>query len=830
MTTYSLYYDHNDPKIKAYLSKCLRLISSLRIKCQTSCSLMNDFLSERGLVIDDNDKSNYAYYNMLCGNTDHTTTWEYHKLIVSSSGLATHGDYNSTVKVMSHDSLREVHIPFTKRTFLNNNNPKTRDSYVAGSVNMRTLANKFPHLETLLMGVVYPAIGKSYPYLKDLTSVQEVVDAKDFTILAYDTSLLEYHEDNIIEELQNHIWRFANKWHNPFYIGNSSLYMAGFWTNLTNSLFLKLLNLRLDNCKTYRAHSFHVEMYLAGYFELDKYIRFMTRNQLMFFYRNIAWLSLNVGKNEIFDLLKDRLLTDRGIALNEISIRQVDEFDTSFYPELLVRRKSLNNVYDSQTDFISYEYLAKLESDISEVNKKYYNSNLHKEKLLFKSGGSTVTQTKVLNCLVTDYSNALKRPIEETLITHWLKWAYDRDLTEYTVNDPKDVDGTIQYGLLSDRPKYDSNSVVLFVDSRDYMEYGLSPLDAYKYLTLLQMAQLGFINSLDDHLPNIRLPYVYKDTKPTFEELVENIEYSDNIVINSLFNRVIYKNDVAKKAELLLQYAPTIQIIDNNEHMYDRGFSVFNFGLAIDTIARSTGDPFTRAQVQAMGDKFYESVVFNLSQHYDPLKMDDKDTEETMLQFLNRCKLNTNLFLTKENFDTLSEELIKQATSFYVSDEQKAKNVQKAMVSIFKKLSSYTIQFITQANEDDLIVVENSSPGVDEFNAHGTADMYVKLTPPIIELYTHGTTNEDIEISIVTNEIDIAMDVKAIDSSTGLLTVPLFTVSMQHFIEDINLGNIHYSRSTTSHADDSLSRNTFVGIEFFNALTDEQTLGIKFIN
>ena len=814
MTTFSLYYEHSDPKIKAYLSSCLRLIASLRIKCQTSCSLMNNFLTERGVIVDDNDKSNYPYYNMLCGNTDNNHIWYYHKLITDPEGKLDISSYNSVVTVRSHDSLILTDAPFNKQTFANNNNPKTRDSYVVGSLNMKQLLNEFPHLETLLMGVVYPAIGKSYPFLNTLNTIQDVVNAKDFTILAYDETLLEPYEDNVLEELQNHIYRFVNKWHNPFYVGNASLYMAQFWSNLTNSLFLKLLNIRLANCKTYRAHSYHVERYLASYFELDKFMRYMTRKQIMFFYRNIAWLSLNVGKNEIFDLLKDRLLTDRGIALNEISIRQIDEFDKNFYPELLVRRKSLNNVYDSQTDFISFKYLASLESSLSEVNKKYYDSNIDNEMALFKSSGSTVTQTKVLNCLVTDYSNALKRPIEETLLTHWLRWAYNRDLTDATITDVSNMDDNIYYGRLLEDSKYNSNAVVLIVDRRDYLEYSMSPLDAYKYLLLLQMSKLGYIKSHDEYLPNLRLPYVYKQTKPTFEELVTNIEYSDNLIINQLFNRTVYKNEIAKRAELLLSVAPDIDDIYNNVHMYERGYSVFKFGLDIDTITRSTGDSFTRAQVQAMGDKFYESIVFNLSQH--------EDTFETIDVFLTRCKLNKDLNLTSENFTYLTEELIRQATNFYLPDELKAKNIQKAMVSIFKKLSSYTIQFISQANEDDLIVVENNSPGIDDFDASAYVDESIKITLPFSEPYAEGKDKREVEMGVAITDVEVNVAIEPITSANGNLTVPTVTVSAQHFIEDINLGNIHYNFSNEN--------NTFVGMEFFNALTDEQTLGIKFVN
>ena len=814
MTTFSLYYEHSDPKIKAYLSSCLRLIASLRIKCQTSCSLMNNFLTERGVIIDDNDKSNYPYYNMLCGNTDNNHIWSYHRLITDPESKLDIGSYNSDVTVRSHDSLILTDLHFNKQTFANNNNPKTRDSYVVGSLNMKQLLNEFPHLETLLMGVVYPAIGKSYPFLNTLNTIQDVVNAKDFTILAYDETLLEPYEDNVLEELQNHIYRFVNKWHNPFYVGNASLYMAQFWSNLTNSLFLKLLNIRLANCKTYRAHSYHVERYLASYFELDKFMRYMTRKQIMFFYRNIAWLSLNVGKNEIFDLLKDRLLTDRGIALNEISIRQIDEFDKNFYPELLVRRKSLNNVYDSQTDFISFKYLASLESSLSEVNKKYYDSSIDDEMALFKSSGSTVTQTKVLNCLVTDYSNALKRPIEETLLTHWLRWAYNRDLTDATITDVSNMDDSIYYGRLLEDSKYNSNAVVLIVDRRDYLEYSMSPLDAYKYLLLLQMSKLGYIKSHDEYLPNLRLPYVYKQIKPTFEELVTNIEYSDNLIINQLFNRTVYKNEIAKRAELLLSVAPDIDDIYNNVHMYERGYSVFKFGLDIDTIARSTGDSFTRAQVQAMGDKFYESIVFNLSQY--------EDTFETIDVFLTRCKLNKDLNLTSENFTYLTEELIRQATNFYLPDELKAKNIQKAMVSIFKKLSSYTIQFISQANEDDLIVVENNSPGIDDFDASAYVDESIKITLPFSEPYSEGKDKREVEMGVAITDVEVNVAIKPITSANGNLTVPTVTVSAQHFIEDINLGNIHYNFSNEN--------NTFVGMEFFNALTDEQTLGIKFVN
>ena len=77
-------------------------------------------------------------------------------------------------------------------------------------------------------------------------------------------------------------------------------------------------------------------------------------------------------------------------------------------------------------------------------------------------------------------------------------------------------------------------------------------------------------------------------------------------------------------------------------------------------------------------------------------------------------------------------------------------------------------------------------------------------------------------MGVAITDVEVNVAIEPITSANGNLTVPTVTVSAQHFIEDINLGNIHYNFSNEN--------NTFVGMEFFNALTDEQTLGIKFVN
>jgi hypothetical protein len=275
-------------------------------------------------------------------------------------------------------------------------------------------------------------------------------------------------------------------------------------------------------------------------------------------------------------------------------------------------------------------------------------------------------------------------------------------------------------------------------------------------------------------------------------------------------------------ADLLLLNAPDIQDIDNNEHMYDRGFSVFEFSLYIEAVSRMTGDSFTRAQVLAMGDKFFESVVFNLSQHGDDY--------ETIDQFLTRCRLNKELSLPKETYDAITDELIRQATLFYVPEEDKAKNIQRAMVTIFKKLSSYTIQFITQANEEDLIFLEINSPGIDEFDAHGYQVNHIKLTTPHIDLYAKGSSIEELEIVNMVHDVDISTNGSLVGLMDSSITIPEFTVKIKPFVEEINLGQVHYGVGNSLQVIEGTPGSTFVGMEFFNALTDEQTLGIKFVN
>lgn len=292
-------------KHELYLKNNFSLARSLIIKSTMTAEAINNELSLNGHTISD-DPSQWKYYLNLSGTLHES---------------------DEVMTIVSIDTLEPIEV-----------NIENLDSHRATAVALRTggdiyveLVNKYPRQQILINGMLNPIDSST------------AISAADHTILGYDETLVESNETNLLSELQKWIRGFTNNWYTYDYTITDDLYPTAYLAVLYSHITNAILKIRLDNCKTYRAHSFHISSYLAGYYRVDEFIDALTLKQQLFLYRNIDYIAQTAHTKETFEVLVDNLLTDRGIPLYGYYLsHNPSNLLEDGVPKIEMRRDSIN--------------------------------------------------------------------------------------------------------------------------------------------------------------------------------------------------------------------------------------------------------------------------------------------------------------------------------------------------------------------------------------------------------------------------------------------------------------------------------------------------------
>jgi len=654
----SLVYEHPNTVIKDYLTDCMRLISSIRIKCHDAAKLAADLDLENGISVD----------------KELPSTWRYYKEML---GVGT----GSTIEVKSLDKRQDIF--FTREMLAGH--PKTRDAYRAGTVLLRDLLDTHTHEQSLIMGNLYPAYSSKYP------TTDSLYQAPDFTIVAHDTELVEPHEDELMSTLQEALYRFCTRNYNKFYTPSNRLYLPGFYAIITQFLLTKLLAIRQENCKTMKVHSFHLKMYLAGFYQLDRYLPYMTRKQALFLYRNIEYLSRNVGKSEIFHLLKDELLTSRNIPLSRMSVRHAGDIDDNGVTDLRVRSTPINSVANMATEYLTMDDLARIESADSEPNKLFYEEEARRVKEDFAFTLSSVTQTKLHMSVVYDLTNLFERNRDETYLRQWVAWSFQSETGE--------------------GPYYEPDVIVSYTDPRDGVLYEIDPKVAFTYMLLLHNKRNGVEY---ESLLRIENFDHYATTCPTLEECLYG-------VMDTTTNRAF--------AQDLIDRFVYVDVVTSPAQFSTLADEIFNFDVYAQRKIHSDASPDIQSQLRTVLSRFYKRDNYRYSMGSDTL----------VSAFLSDNGIREDLEMTNEQYGDLMDSLMKSSTGYYEDEYTKLSNVQKAMIKVFGILSSYTTKFIMDTNEQDIVAINVGVPSIENKIVYVTnvvQDAFVGIDD--LELVLHG--------------------------------------------------------------------------------------------
>jgi len=622
---------------RQYVANTLALARSLTIKSEASIIGINQHVQALGHPLSD-DPTTWRYYQNLAGI--------YHFLDIP-------------MEVVSLDTLET--IPFTKEQL--QDHLVTKEQYQPGGRYYNDLVARYPEQELLIRGIVNPV------------AIQDAIDADDFTILHYDATLIESNETNVITALQQRVTEFGVRWHLPAYAIHDDLYVTANLAILFGQIPNWLMNIRLANCKTRYAHSFHIREYLKGHGRLDRYYDYFTKAQALWLYRNILYIERNVGKQATFDWLLQHLLTDRGIGLAEFNLHHnLEDLTDNLRPKVEFTREALNAFHRSyRAEEHTFEELLYKERNLAARNRDDEARTLAEGTRLIQHAKRGNLPTKALESAIIDWSESGVIVRTQFLMYHWAYW--------------------------SSIGKY--RGFVRVTHPRTNAQIELPANDAFVLFLYAYNKTLGVTL---DSIPAITAQAIRRQPTPSFQTL------------RSIVDREVVGDELIQRAassrfsdrDLLSPYQFVNQVTDLYQTFYDHR-----------EVYALQQHQYKRGQVQALMDHLYMDVDTRFAEH-------GMAYEEWF-----RLKGYDVLGLSTLEYKSLANALIDESTGIKLIGTHSPSAIQKALISVMGQLSSYSVQYIQEVNLGPIVFWDWPTVRVGDITGHGKTFQKVPILSTI---------------------------------------------------------------------------------------------------
>ena len=598
-----------------YIESVMQLAETLVIKSEYAASQINDRLSILyGATIDQNDQRTWKYYLNLAG--------EYHPT-------------DPVITITSLDTLQT--IVFNKTNL--QSHTATKAAYAYGTRYYRELVTTYPDSEAFILGVLYPV------------DINKAIAAKDLTVIGYPAHLVEDNEMSLIENINEWVNMFDERWNNKQFALSDSYYVAALLGIIYSQLPAVIINLRLKACKTMQAHSYHVRQYLASHGGLDVYLSEMTRKQALFFYRNIRYIERNTGKKDTFDWLTEKVMTDRNLPLSEYTMRHdVQDIAETFVPKVTFRKTLLNESTSGaeiQENFHTLETVLSKEEPLEVGNAQYHLENTENIRAMFVNSLSSEVTTKVLESSVIDTTDAVPYTLHSVLLNYWIYMSNKNLYTAYVrIRDP-------------------------FTGS----EITMSSKDACLYFFYAFSMSAGIQMTKVPQLYAIR---VQRDPIPDKADLMK--------VVDIKFIPESY-------ADFVRDSMTDFKVCPSTSTFTDYCRTVHAGVMRQTYFTSNQENHYTRGLTEALVARAYSDYL-----------LDDPNTGRLFADWLDENKYPSENFTTQD-WETVYKDIYEQATGVSMSVTENVSSLQQAMIGIMTQLSSYSVQFVSDINNDSVKVL-----------------------------------------------------------------------------------------------------------------------------
>lgn len=623
-------------RFQVYKSSVLQLAKTIVVKYSPVAEIINVGLYEKMLYNSTNaPMSQWKYYLNLSG--------QYHPT-----------DRTMTIKSIENDTIEEIVF---NRTNLKER-PTTSREYYYGSRFYNDLVRRYPDQEMLILGILYPVVDDEIATEGERLSLEKVLGASDGDVLQFDTSLVEENETDLIPRVQDWIKIFLRRWNVPEYGITDDYYVSTMLGMLYLNLPTVIMNIRLDNCKTNRAHSFHIREFLESHGKLGRYLDVLNKKQALYLYRNLPYLQKHAGKQENFDKLIDILFTERNLPIAGFNVRHnLGAQPIETYHETELAREAINfRQVGTGSDILDPAYILDKEVAISRRAEMLVSEELVDLESKDRHSLSNRYSTKVVESSVIDTTDNVTYPLSEVLLFNWVYRA---------------TNGV--YGA----PVYVTNPFTgdrLVLNTKDaFILY----VYCYTYANYKNGSDEPFVL---EEIPTFSVRNIIRETFPTFEQLAAVVDRE--IIDDERLHKVLL-NPPNMRKNFISTDAFYLFMVDIQQRMMDyrdlyvieqdyrhRGYMEFAVNMIYKDVDCVLAPPGTLYEdwLQAKGFDFTEFRLVD--------------------------------------YKALANELVRNGTGAGTNTSKSLRDLQAGMVDIMRNLSSYSVQILKTINNGNEIVLD----------------------------------------------------------------------------------------------------------------------------
>ena len=555
------------------------------------------------------------------------------------------GDYHALDTQMTIKSLDDSSvIVFNKENL--EVHKKTKMVYLNNVSFVDALERQYPMQTILVRGILRPL-----PY-------EQTLNADDGTILYYDSKYLEPQEQSVIPEAQQWVQSYLYRYMMESFTLTDELYVPAVIGQIYTNLPIKIMGIRYQRVKTAETHSFHIRRYLASHNRLDEFVDYMTLEQQLYLYRNILYIQRHTGMAQTFEDLIEHLMSLRNLPVYDYTLRQqkidLDAGVLTPLPKFVRTPINLDTTLASRTvDEWPIEDVLYKEVNQAVDNIDYVGNYIAETNELVENSQIGKLPTKLVHAAAIDPEDLASIKLIDVLINHWALLATNGTYT---------VEGSIMNPITGDTWKFSASELLLFYIYAYMYGYHGVRLTKFPSFKALDTAKLRWI-SKEEYLKVVP-PHQY--------------QYWDHPI--EFFQETYYEiYNTVQTADDLMSICTELLNKQRLRHQY-----VFQ-----------PHRTWQRAGLESLYNYSYQDVIVsptvkNCVDYADWFRALNFDYE----------------MLSMDEYQELALELLDAGTSYDAKNMIGLKEIQAAMVKLFKRLSSYTIQFIEEVISDDNVIVD----------------------------------------------------------------------------------------------------------------------------
>lgn len=382
------------------------------------------------LTIDSTAPSTWKYYMNIAG--------EYHPTDMDRIA-AINGDGNPYMTIKVAGDNAPVVINFTKESISGDQaDAVLATEYSYGSNFYNELLERYPDFEQLILGILNPIsyeistksyngdilyAGGWYRVFRDNNPNLFYFEPRIKTGIS-SKLLVESNESTLLYRLEKWIKAMLDQWIVTDFAKDNDQYIPALWGTLMSKIPIQIFNLRIDQIKsnTGETHSFHYTEFLNSHGDLGKHIPYLTLEQALFLYKNMGWLENNIGKQEVFDVLVENLLTPAGVPIAAYILKHdLSQLDETDQVAPYMERDYLNfRSIGAGSDARSIEEIVIKSINLARDNGLYIEDQIRHITNSSANSKFNSLPTKVLESDMLDSRDSIQYPKASFLLNMWL--------------------------------------------------------------------------------------------------------------------------------------------------------------------------------------------------------------------------------------------------------------------------------------------------------------------------------------------------------------------------------------------------------------------------